>query len=84
MFPLNTDLSKAPDINVISHTLLLPKNVFKGFIYRILSILSITDVVVLKIFANDVENTMENIHDLRENVLYMISLESFVTRKEDN
>ena len=35
-FPLNTDLSKAPDIAVISHILLLPMNTLKGFICNIL------------------------------------------------
>ena len=36
VFPSNTDLSKAPDINVISQTSLLPKFVLKSITQNIL------------------------------------------------
>ena len=41
----------------------------------ILVCLSIVDDIILKIHDNDIENLIENIHDLRENVIYMISFE---------
>ena len=40
---------------------------------RILVSLSIFDDINLKITENDIENIVENIHDLRENILYMLS-----------
>ena len=42
---------------------------------RVLVSLSLIDVIILKINDNDIENVIENIHDLRENILYMLSLE---------
>ena len=45
---------------------------------RILVSLSIIDDIILKIYGNEIENILENIHDLRENVLYMISFEKFI------
>ena len=42
---------------------------------RILVCLSIIDDVILKINNNDYENIIENIHDLREYILYMLSFE---------
>ena len=51
---------------------------------RIISTLSIIDVVVLKTFGNDIENIFEKVHDWRQNVLYMISFESFVKGEKDN
>ena len=45
---------------------------------RILVSLSIIDDVILKIQGNDIENILESIHDLRENILYMLSFEKLV------
>ena len=41
---------------------------------RVVVCLSIVDDIILKIHDNDLEN-IENIHDLRENILYMLSFE---------
>ena len=46
---------------------------------RILVCLSIVDDRILKIHDNDNENIIENIHDLREIILYMLSFEKLVT-----
>ena len=48
----------------------------------ILVSLSIIDDVILKTNDNDIENINDNIHDLRENVLYMLSFEKLI--KDDN
>ena len=45
---------------------------------RIRVSLSINDDIILKINNNDIEDILENIHDLRENILYMLSFEKFV------
>ena len=45
---------------------------------RILVYLSIIDDVILKINENDIENNIENIHDLREVILYMLPCEKLV------
>ena len=42
---------------------------------RIFVNLSIIDDIILKINDNDIENIIENIHDLGENILYMLSFE---------
>ena len=42
---------------------------------RILVGLSIIDDIISKINENDTEHIIENIHDLRENILYMLSFE---------
>ena len=39
---------------------------------------SIIDDIFLKINKNDIEDIMESIHDLRENILYMLSFEKLV------
>ena len=49
---------------------------------RILVSLSIIDDIILKINDNDIENFIENIHDLRENILYMLSFEKLI--KDNN
>ena len=51
---------------------------------RILVSLSIMDDIILKINNNDVENILENIHDLREKILYMISFEKVVGDEQHN
>ena len=45
---------------------------------RILVSLSITDDIILKIHGNKIEIITENFHDLRENVLYMLSFEKLI------
>ena len=45
---------------------------------RILLTLSIIDVVILKINVNDIEKIIENIHDSRSNMIYMIGFEKVV------
>ena len=50
---------------------------------RILLTLSIIDVVILENHDNDIETFIENIQDLRENVIYMLSLVK-VIREEAN
>ena len=45
---------------------------------RILVSLFVIDDIILKMNKNDIENTLENIHDLRENILYMLSFEKLV------
>ena len=45
---------------------------------RILVSLSIIDGIILKINDNDIENILDDIHNLRENTLYMFSFEKTV------
>ena len=45
---------------------------------RIRVSLSIIDDIILKINDNDIEDIIENIHDLGENLLYMLSFEKLV------
>ena len=40
--------------------------------------------MILKVFDNDIEDIIEDFHDLIENVLYMISFENFVKGEKDN
>ena len=42
---------------------------------RILVSLSIIDDIILKINHNDIENILDDIHNLRENILNMLSFE---------
>ena len=44
----------------------------------IIATLSIIDDIILKIHDNDIEKIIENIHDLRENILYMLSIEKII------
>ena len=45
---------------------------------RIRVTLFIIDDIILKINDNDIEDILENIHDLRQNILYMLSFEKLV------
>ena len=45
---------------------------------RICVSLSIIDDIILKINNNNIEDIVEKIHDLRENLFYMLSFEKFV------
>ena len=47
----------------------------------ILVSLSIIDDIILKINDNDIENMIDNIHDLRENILYTLSFEKLIKDK---
>ena len=49
---------------------------------RILVSLSIIDDIISKINDNDIENNFENIPDLRENLLYMLSFENLIKDKK--
>ena len=48
----------------------------------LLTSLSIIDDIILKINDNDIENIIDNIHDLRENILNMLSFEKLI--KDNN
>ena len=48
---------------------------------RIISVLSIIDDVILKIYNNETDEILKNVHNLRENILYMISFEKTVKDK---
>ena len=45
---------------------------------RILLSLCINDDIILKINCGDIENIIETIHDLKENMIYMLSFEKFL------
>ena len=49
---------------------------------RIIVGLSIIDDKILKIICGDIENILKNIHDLRENILNMLSFEKFVNDEQ--
>ena len=49
---------------------------------RILVNLSIVDDIIFKISNNDIEKILNDVHDLREQILYMISWEK--TAKEED
>ena len=63
------------------------KNIINSF-YKtiphttILVSLSIIDDIILKIKDNDIEKIIDNIHDLRENIFYMLSIEKLI--KDNN
>ena len=48
----------------------------------LLTSLSINDDIILKINDNDIENIIDNFHDSRENILYMLSFEKLI--KDNN
>ena len=54
---------------------------------RIIIVLSIIDEMLLKIFNNEIDNILNDIHNLRENFMCMISFEKTVEEElsdEDN
>ena len=51
---------------------------------RILVSLSIIDNIILKINSGDIENILDEIHNLRENLLYMLSFEKTVNDEQQN
>ena len=46
--------------------------------------MSIIDDIILKIHTNEIENILENINDLRGNVIYMLSCEKTVNDETQN
>ena len=44
--------------------------------------LSIIDDIFLKIHVKEIENILENLHDLRENILYMLGFEKLVNDEQ--
>ena len=51
---------------------------------RILVSLSIIDDIILKINSADIENILDEIHNLKENILYMLSFEKTVNDEQQN
>ena len=51
---------------------------------RILVSLSIIDDIILKINSGDIENILDDVHSLRENILYMLSFEKTVNDEKQN
>ena len=51
---------------------------------RIRVSLSIIDDIILKINSGDIENILDDIHSLRENILYMLSFEKTVRDEKQN
>ena len=47
----------------------------------LLTSLNLINDIILKINDNDIENINDNIHDLRENILYMLSFEKLIKDK---
>ena len=44
----------------------------------LLTNLTLIDDIILKMTDNDIENIVDNIHDLRENIIYMLSFEKLI------
>ena len=51
---------------------------------RILVSLSIIDDIILKINSGDIEKILDDVHNLRENILYMLSFEKTVNDEKQN
>ena len=49
---------------------------------RILVSLGIIDDIILKISNDDIENILDDIHNLRENILYMLSGEKTIREEQ--
>ena len=50
---------------------------------RIIFVLSIIDEMLLKIFNNEIDDILNDIHNLRENIMYMISFEKTFESESD-
>ena len=50
---------------------------------RIIFNLSIIDEMLLKIFNNEIDSILNDIHNLRENMMYMISFEKTVNDEKE-
>ena len=51
---------------------------------RILVSLSIIDDIILKINSGDIEKILNDVHSLRENILYMLSCEKTINDEKQN
>ena len=51
---------------------------------RIIITLSIIDEIILKIFKGEIENILRDVHDFRENILYMLSFEKIDEEDESD
>ena len=51
---------------------------------RILVSLSIIDDIILKIISGDIEKILNDVHSLRENILYMLSFEKTVNDEQQS
>ena len=45
---------------------------------RMLTVLSLIDDIILKIFSKDLDEVQNDIYEVRENILYMLSFEKVV------
>ena len=52
-------------------------------ISRVLYVLSIIDDMILKIFNNEIDEILNDLHNLRENIMYMISFEKTVKEEKE-
>ena len=50
---------------------------------RMLTVLSIIDDIILKIFSKDLEGIQDKMYDVRENVMYMLSFEKVVEEESE-
>ena len=51
---------------------------------RILVSLSIIDDIVLKMSSNDIKKILDDVHSLRENIIYMLSCEKTINDEKQN
>ena len=49
---------------------------------KLLTTLNLIDDIILKINDNNIENSIDNIYDLREKIIYMLSFEKLI--KDNN
>ena len=66
----------------------LPTKIFNRFYKtipytRILVCLSIIDDIIIKIFSDNIENILNDVHTLREIIIYMISSEKTMRENPD-
>ena len=51
---------------------------------RIIFTLSIIDSIIMKIYNDDIDDILRDVHDLRENILYMLSFEKIDEESDDD
>ena len=51
---------------------------------RIILTLSIIDEIILKVCDNDIDDILRDIHELRENILYMRSFEKTIEEESES
>ena len=76
------------NISITEELYQLHKSLINSFIEtiphgRILVSLSKKDDEILKINNNDFERNIENIHDVRENIFYMLSFEKLIRDEQE-